>query len=65
MVTLIKIGGRYNTNVLEIKGLSGDTKPTTEIEGMNISNGSTYVEIDTGDTYMFDAENGIWYDVTA
>lgn len=64
MVTLVKIGGRYNVPILEIRGLSTDTKPTTKIEGMNISNGSTYVEIDTGDTYMFDAENRIWYDVT-
>ncbi len=64
MVTLAKIGGRYNTPLLEIRGLSTDTKPTTKIEGMIVTNGSTYIEIDTGDTYMFDAENGVWHNIT-
>lgn len=64
MVTLVKIGGRYNTALLEIRGLSTDTKPTTKIEGMVVANGSTYIEIDTGDTYMFDAENGVWHNIT-
>lgn len=64
MVTLAKIGGRYNTALLEIRGLSTDTKPTTEIEGMIVTNGSTYIEIDTGDTYMFDAANGVWHNIT-
>lgn len=64
MVTLAKIGGRYNTPLLEIRGLSTDTKPTTKIEGVIVANGSTYIEIDTGNTYMFDAENGVWHNIT-
>ena len=35
-------------------GLSTDTKPD------NAVNGSTYIEIDTGDVYMYDAEGEQW-----
>lgn len=55
MVTIIKIGGALATNIVELSGLSTDEKP---IEG--ITNGSKFEEIDTGDTYMYDAENSIW-----
>jgi hypothetical protein len=39
----------------DVRCLSTDEKPT---EG--IRNGSTLVEIDTGETYLFDAEAGVW-----
>ena len=39
----------------ELAGLSTDTKPT------DVANGSTFDEIDTGKTYMFDAEGGEWH----
>lgn len=79
MVTLIKYGAlsggeKYNVNVLSIDGLSTDTKPTVtyieygsdgrEVGRMGIPNGSLYTEIDTGDTYMYDADNMTWYQVT-
>lgn len=79
MVTLIKYGAlsggeKYNVNVLSIDGLSTDTKPTVtyieygsdgrEIGRMGIPNGSIFTEIDTGDTYMYDADNMTWYQVT-
>lgn len=35
--------------------LSTDTKPT------GCPNGSTLVEIDTGDEYLYDEENAVWY----
>ena len=39
---------------MEYVGLSTDTKPTN-----GVPNGSTFIEIDTGDVYFYDAtENG-------
>ena len=69
MVTLIKYGAlsggeKYNVNQMYIDGLSRDSKPTTTIDGMGIPNGSVYTEIDTGKTYMFDAANATWYEVS-
>lgn len=79
MVTLIKYGSlsggeKYNINVLNIDGLSTDTKPITtfieygndgrEIGRIGIPNGSLYTEIDTGDTYMYDADGTTWYPVS-
>ena len=40
---------------LDLRGLSTDTKPT------GAPNGSTFMEIDTGDVYCYDAENNVWY----
>lgn len=45
--------------LLELRGLSTDEKPTS-IENGTIENGSTFIEIDTGDVYIFDAENKEW-----
>lgn len=45
--------------LLELRGLSSDEKPV-EIENGTIENGSTFIEIDTGDVYIFDAENKEW-----
>lgn len=65
MVTLIKRGAWYEVNIMDIRGLSTDTKPINTISGLAIPNGSTYTEIDTGIQYMYDAENHIWYDVSS
>ena len=79
MVQLVKYGAlsggeKYNVNVLSIDGLSTDTKPTVtyieygsdgrEVGRMGIPNGSIFTEIDTGDTYMYDADNTTWHKVT-
>ena len=79
MVTLIKYGAlsggeKYNVNVLSIDGLSTDTKPTVtyieygsdgrEVGRMGIPNGSIFTEIDTGDTYMYDADATTWHKVS-
>lgn len=79
MVTLIKYGTlsggeKYNVNVLNLDGLSTNTKPTVtyieygsdgrEVGRTGIPNGSIFTEIDTGDTYMYDADNMAWYQVT-
>lgn len=44
---------------LEFRGLSTDEKPT-ELDNQDIANGSVFIEIDTGDVYIFDAENKEW-----
>lgn len=64
MVQLVKYGSHFNTNVMRIDGLSTETKPVDKFDGMAIPNGSIYTEIDTGDKYMFDAENKVWYKVS-
>lgn len=45
--------------LLQLRGLSSDEKPV-EIENGTIENGSEFIEIDTGDVYLFDAENKEW-----
>ena len=44
---------------LEFRGLSTDTKPT-EIDNKNITNGSVFIEIDTGKLFFYDSENEEW-----
>lgn len=39
----------------ELKGLSSESKP------LDAPNGSTFIEMDTGNVYMFDATGGTWY----
>lgn len=55
MVTLVKNAVFMNIDHLEgeqeFRGLSTDTKPTDAI------NGAAFIEVDTGDVYMFDGEN--------
>lgn len=68
------VAKKYNVNVLSLDGLSTDTKPIRtyieygsdgrEVGRMGIPNGSLYTEIDTGDTYMYDADNTTWHKVT-
>lgn len=60
MVTLTKIGDDYNSQVLEITGLSTDEKPVGSIDGVAITNGSVFKEIDTGYEYLYNAESGEW-----
>ena len=43
----------------EYRGLSTDEKPNP-VGG----NGSTFFEIDTGDMYIYDGENGDWIALT-
>ena len=48
MVTLV-----YTGAIKKYRGLSTDPKP-------DASNGSDFLEIDTGDIYYFDADSGDW-----
>ena len=75
MVTLTKYGAKYNRLILYIEGLSTDLpKPTVyfyeyddngkEIGKTPIQNGSIFTEIDTGKTFMYDAQNTTWHEVS-
>jgi len=74
MITVIKQGNAYNRRVISLEGLFTDTKPVeyfietdsngVEVARVYIENGSIFTEIDTGDKYMFDAENKVWYKVS-
>ena len=48
-------GALQSVDMLELYGLSTDTKPT-----QNVSNASCFVEMDTGSIYLFDEENAKW-----
>ncbi len=42
------------------KGLSTDTKPTVSHNGIQIKNGSSFLEIDTQDTNYYDGKTKAW-----
>lgn len=46
------ISGANDLNVIDLVGLSKDTKPINEY----IKNGSLYLEMDTGKVFIFDEE---------
>lgn len=48
--------------LVELRGLSTDTKPTT-IENGVIDNGSVFVEIDTQKLAFYDGANSVWKEV--
>lgn len=61
MVTINRPRGGHNGYYIDVpsqlaldfRGLSTDTKP-------NAPNGSTFLEIDTGNLFCYDAGNQIW-----
>lgn len=59
-VTLNNYGKMANMNTAEFYGKSTDEKPTTQQDGLDIVNGSVYIEIDTGKVYFWDAEMKVW-----
>lgn len=46
--------------IMELRGLSTDTKPTETYIGFTVANGSTFYEIDTGGLYMFNSAASEW-----
>lgn len=55
MVTYAGDGARTNPIAgHDLRGLSSDTKPT------DVPNGSTFIEMDTGNVFMFDEQNSQW-----
>lgn len=63
MITLNKYADRANRVWLELFGLSTDTKPIREFESVLIGNASTFLEMDTGNAFMYDEENHRWLEV--
>ena len=53
MISVTELG-----NVYDLRGLSTDTKPTET--NSNITNGSTFFEMDTGDVYIFNKAGNAW-----
>lgn len=60
MNSFIKRGNNYNIPIMEIYGLSTDEKPLKDETGMDIPNGSYYLEIDTLNLYFFNSETKQW-----
>lgn len=46
----------------EFFGLSTDEKPVDKVDGIKVTNGSMFIEMDTKKIYLFDEENQIWYE---
>lgn len=67
MVTIYKTDVIKNkeegqTIYAELRGMSGETKPT-QIGDKKIGNGSVFIEIDTQKILFFDEENQAWKEV--
>lgn len=63
MISMIQTGALLNTNLTpqnaasaDLVGLSTDTKPT----GMSVGNGWTYIEMDTGKVFFYNAADEEW-----
>lgn len=63
MVTIGKIGQNTNSRILELYGKSSDIKPIDFIDGVQVINGSVFIEIDTGKGFLFDEQNKTWREV--
>ena len=66
MVSISEIKASTNKSeyvIGEIRGLSTDEKPIGELDDKVISNGCTFIEIDTGKIYFYDLENEEWKEV--
>ena len=61
MVSIYQYMGRRNSATLDIRGLSTDEKPIIKFKNIPVINGSTFLEMDTGDTYLYDEENSTWH----
>lgn len=61
MITLYKsLTADDRSEVMELRGLSTDAKPTQTFKGFTVGNGSTFYEINTGKLFMFNADAGTW-----
>lgn len=52
--------GDPGERLFRLEGLSSDEKPGAVFEGAGVLNGSLFFEVDSGDVFMFDAENELW-----
>lgn len=56
MVTLDRVGGQEINKSSEFIGKSNETKPVSK----EIPNGSSYLCIDSGEVWFFDADTQTW-----
>ena len=56
-------GDFSSASLMALKGLSTDTKPTGTYHNTRIQNGSSFLEMDTGKVFMYDAENAEWLEL--
>ena len=63
MISMVQTGALLNTNLTpqntasaELVGLSTDTKPT----GVSVGNGWSFIEMDTGKVFFYNAEDEEW-----
>lgn len=52
-----------NERTYEFRGLSTDAKPTKKTYPL-LGNGSTFLEMDTAQLWMYDEENDRWLNIT-
>lgn len=57
---MVTVDKNTQSDKLSLSGLSTDTKPTQTFNGLKITNGSSFMEIDTQNVYFYDEENHIW-----
>lgn len=57
---LDRAGWQKESRTADFRGKSTDTKPTIANGDKDIPNCSTYLEIDTGDLYFYDADTDNW-----
>lgn len=60
MVTLNMGNNTTRSEGWEYRGKSTDTKPVEGVDGLNIPNGSSFFEFDTGDVYFWDDDFKTW-----
>ena len=60
MITIIRSDAQTGGELFTFAGKAADEKPVTSYNGTTISNGSVFIEIDTGKSYMYDAEGEEW-----
>ena len=60
MITYDGIPTTEEERNFDFRGLSTDTKPTGEYNGLAIKNGSTFFEIDTQTVKFYDADSETW-----
>lgn len=59
---IVRTGGSSIDRSADIRRLSTDTKPT-RANGYEVPHGSTFIEIDTGDCYMYHEPSDTWYQI--
>jgi len=52
-----------NKTIFEFRGLSTDDKPTQKYVEQDVSNGSTFIEMDTGKVFMFNESELAWVEI--